>query len=143
MIESSIYIHAAPLAVYRAFADVARWPQWYPGVIQAEWIQGEAWQDGATLRTRVQSIFGPTTGFATVRMSVPGRTLVYENAMPGLQIVCTVNFDEDVGGCKLTIRKYYHGLLAFMMTLLQGRQQSMLISGLSNLKRSIEGVPRR
>lgn len=143
MAEASIYIHAAPLAVYRAFCDVAQWPSWYPNVIDAEWIAGEPWQDEAKLRIRVRTLIGQTSGTAIVRMAQPGQRLVYENVMMGLQVVCTVTLGDDIGGSRLSIRKHYHGPLAFLMRMFGPRQHQMLTHGLTNLKKRIEGAPRR
>jgi hypothetical protein len=142
--ESDVYIHAAPAAVYRRFTDIDDWANWYPGVLGARWTRGVDWQEDAQMALRVRNLLGATVeSVATVRMSVPNSTLVWENAMPGLNVVCTARFAEEVGGCRLTIRKNYHGLLAFLMPLLQSRQRSMLDEGLATLKRTIEKQPRR
>lgn len=143
-IEADIYIHAAPAAVYRRFANVAEWPTWYPGVLNARWRSGSAWSDGAQIELQVRNLLGmAVTGRATVRMSVPNRALVWEMEMMGSSIVATANFEEEVGGCKLVLQKNYHGALAAALPLLRGRQSGQLEQGLAVLKREIEGQPRR
>ncbi|MEZ4660382.1 MAG: SRPBCC family protein [Caldilineaceae bacterium] len=142
--QSDIYIHAAPAAVYAKFSNIANWSTWYPGVVAARWVAGEPWQDNARFATTVRNMLGlQSQAEAVVRMASPGQLLVYENSMTGLQIVASVSFEDDVGGCKLSIRKRYYGPLAFLMTLLGGRQRHMLDTGLANLKAQIEGLPRR
>ncbi|MEZ4712929.1 MAG: SRPBCC family protein [Caldilineaceae bacterium] len=142
--QADIYIHAAPTAVYAKFSNIDNWSAWYPGVVAARWVAGEPWQDNARFVTTVRNVLGlQSRAEAVVRMSSPGRLLVYENSMSGLQIVASVSFEEDVGGCKLSIRKRFYGPLAFLMTLLGARQQRLLETGLSNLKVQIEGLPRR
>lgn len=142
--QAEIYIHAAPAAVYAKFANIVNWSTWYPGVVSARWVQGEPWQDNARFVTTVRNVLGMHAQTeAVVRMSSPGRLLVYENSMIGLQIVASVSFEEEVGGCKLSIRKRYYGPLAFLLTLLGGRQRGLLETGLANLKMQIEGQPRR
>lgn len=142
--EAEIYIHAAPSAVYTKFSDITHWASWYPGVVQAQWVEGQPWQDNARFVVRVRNVLGGTSsGTAVVRMSSPGKLLVYENSMSGLQIVATIGFEEDLGGCKVRIRKRYYGPLAFIMPLLGGRQRRQLNRGLANLKVQIEGQPRR
>ena len=143
-ITADIYIHAAPAAVYRRFADISGWSTWYPGVVSARWRSGSNWSDGAEMALRVRNALGMTVeGTATVRMSVPNRALVWETQMMGSSIVATANFEEEVGGCKLVIQKTYHGALAAMLPLLRGRQAGQLERGLAVLKREIEGQPRR
>lgn len=143
-IKTDIYIHAAPAAVYRRFTDISGWPTWYPGVVRARWRRGSAWSDGAEMELQVRNLLGMTvTGTATVRMSVPNRTLVWETEMMGSSIVATANFEEEVGGCKLVLQKNYHGALAAALPLLRGRQAGQLERGLAVLKREIEGQPRR
>jgi hypothetical protein len=142
-IQADIYIHAAPAAVYRRFTNITEWPSWYPGVLDARWRSGHAWDEGAEIALRVRNVLGMATdGAAIVRMSVPDSRLVWETMLASSSIVATARFEEEVGGCKLTIRKNYHGPLTMLLPLLRGRQEGQLRRGLAELKRKIEGQPR-
>lgn len=142
-IEADIYIHAAPAAVYRRFTDISEWSSWYPGVLNASWRSGHDWNEGAEIALQVRNVLGmATNGVAIVRMSVPNSRLVWEAMLAGSSIVASAHFQEDVGGCLLTIQKTYHGPLALALPLLRGRQTGQLEAGLAQLKRNIEGSPR-
>ncbi len=141
--QADVYIHAASPAVFRAFSDITRWRDWYPGVLGARWVDGEPWDENARFAIETRNVLGATTaGEAIVRMSVLDDLLVWENNVPGLSVVATARFEDEVGGCKLTLRKTYHGPLAVGMTLLGARQRRMLTEGLGRLKQRVEGMPR-
>ena len=143
-IESDIYIHAAAAAVWTVVSRVDTWPDWHPQVISAQWVEGKPWADGAKLRLRLRSPIGlPITNTAVIRMAVPGSTVVWEGALFGLVAVHAFHFADEVGGCRVTERETYHGVMSPVMALFQGGQQRAFDTALANLKTQIEGMPRR
>lgn len=141
---ADIHIHAATGAVWQIFQDVSRWPQWHPQVREAAWAAGEPWAEGSKLRLALNSPLGfPVTTTATVRMAVPANTVVWEGGIGGVIAVHTVRFSDELGGCRIHEREVYHGLLAFGMGLLKGRQEVAFAQALTTLKSLVEGLPRR
>ena len=138
--HEEIQIQAAATAVYAKFSAVSQWHTWYPDVLGASWIEGDAWQEGSQFAVQVKNFLGMTAkGHSVVRMSSANKMLVWENSMPGLQVVATARFTDSVGGCKFSISKSTHGLLSPLMPLLSGRQNKQLRTGMENLKSLIEG----
>lgn len=139
-VQEEIQIQAAPAAVYARFADLSQWHHWYPDVLSARWVESDGWQEGARFAVQVKTVLGTTAeGLSIVRMSSQNNMLVWENALPGLQIVATARFDESIGGCKFSLSKTTHGLLSPIMPLLGNRQSTQLRTGMDALKVLIEG----
>ena len=95
------------------------------------------------MELQVRNFLGATaSGHAVVRMCLPGEVAVWETAMMGLAVVASVWLSDELGGCRLAVRKAYHGPASLAMIALRGRHRRSLIQGLQNLKSLIEGTPR-
>lgn len=139
-LHEEIQIQAAPAAVYAKFADLSQWHRWYPHVLGAGWVEGSGWQENAKFAVQVKTVIGRSMeGLSVVRMNSPDKMLVWENEMPGLQIVATARFDESIGGCKFSLSKTTHGSLSPLLRFLGGRQSGQLRTGLEALKMLVEG----
>jgi len=120
--QQEIQIQAAPAAVYAKFTDLSQWHTWYPDVLGASWREGKDWEENAQFSVQVKNFFGMTTnGLSVVRMKSRNNMLVWENTLPGLQVVATAQFAESIGGCKFSISKTMHGVLSPIMPLLSKR----------------------
>ncbi|NJN82484.1 MAG: hypothetical protein HC802_09560 [Caldilineaceae bacterium] len=142
-IQADIYVHASRGAVWRHFGAISLWPEWYPRVLSVRWIEGEPWSEDAVMQVFVKNSLGMTaSGLGVVRLCLPEERAVWENAMSGLTTVCIARFEENVGGCKLTLKKSYHGVGAVAIPLLKNGQRRALTQALQNLKKIVEGQPR-
>ena len=141
-VSADLYIHAAAAAVWQKLSRLEEWPRWNSQILEARWLQGDAWQEGSVFQLRHKSLFGTTTTTATVRMCVPGDTVVWESTGAGMTIVSGAQFRDEVGGCKLTARHTYHGVVVYALHLIRHRQQKILEAAMRELKESVEGNPR-
>lgn len=140
--EAEVYIHAAARAVWRRFTRLADWPLWDAGVANAVWTHGEPWQDGAMFEVHRRGGL-PAAERAVVRMAVPGEAAVWESSRPGLLVVHAVRFSDELGGCKMSAQRAYHGSLASLLGLLFRRREARsLQSSLAALAAMIERNPR-
>ncbi len=140
-LEAALYIHAARGAVWEKFCQLTVWPRWHPAVRAAHWLepppQGQ-WQENARFQVEKQGRLGATRSVAIVRMVLPNDTLVWESSGPSLHIVHSAHFTDEVGGCKVQLRKTYHGLATLPIFLWRSGQQSQLEQSLRNLKAWVE-----
>lgn len=144
MSQSEIFIHAAPAAVFRAFTNIGGWATWYPGVVGARWAEGEPWREGSRFAIETRNVLGITTSaVGTVRLRSLDQVIVWESVGSGLTVVATARFEDEVGGCRLTLSKNFHGPLSLLMPLLVARQRGQVTTGLNTLKAQIERQPRR
>ena len=126
---------------WRKFNDIRQWSTWNHSIESATWLQGDPWTEGAILLIRHGTLLGSTVNDkATIRMVVPESAAVWEVSRPGLQVVYSTNFRDDLGGCRLEARHTYHGLGALALLMIRSRQARNLTSAMAALKRYIEGV---
>ena len=138
-IAGEIYIHASRGRVWRLFTRLEEWPRWNSEILEAGWVTGEPWTEGAVFELRHKSLFGAVTATrATLRMVVPEMSAVWESRSAGMHIVHSAHFQDDLGGCKLTARHAYSGVGAAGLMLLKGRQQAKLAEAMEALKRHVE-----
>jgi hypothetical protein len=138
-ISEEIYLHVARETAWRIFADVRRWPAWNPAIVDAQWLYGEPWKEGAVLKIRHKSLFNTiATSSATIRMAVPPSAAVWEASGPGMQTVYSARFRDDLGGCTLRAKHTYHGPGAIVARMLGSRQSRNLTNAMEGLKQFIE-----
>lgn len=140
-ITAEVYIHAARGTVWQKFCQLQEWPRWDSQVIAAHWLDNPTpteWQENARLQIQTLGRWGPRQETAIVRMVVPAATVVWESITPGINIVHSTHFADELGGCKLRVRNSYHGLAVFQVWLARGRQQRQLEETLHAFKEYIE-----
>ncbi|MFN8493883.1 MAG: SRPBCC family protein [Caldilineaceae bacterium] len=140
-LAATLYIHAARGAVWEKFCQLTEWPRWNTAVRTARWLESAPqghWQENARFQVEEQGRFGTTLNVAVVRMVLPNDTLVWESSAPSLHIVHRAHFTDELGGCKLQLRKTYHGLATLPLFFWRGGQQSQLEQSLRNLKVWVE-----
>lgn len=139
---AEVYVHAAAGSVWRRFSRLADWPLWDAGVANAAWTHGEPWQDGSIFTVHRRGGLSASEK-AVVRMAAPGEAAVWESSRPGLHVVHAVRFSDELGGCKLSAQRAYHGSLAPLVGLLwRGREARRLHNSLAALAALIERSPR-
>jgi len=137
MLQATIDMKLAPARVLRAFREIEGWPTWYPGVLQAGWVQGEPWQPGAVMTVQVKNSLGMTVGSRATVLPGAAEKLSWENRAPGLVTVCHAWCEVTTSGCCLTLQKAYHGPAAPLLLLLKARQQRLVDAGLMNLRHQL------
>lgn len=141
-VQADIYIHAATGAAWQKFSQLEKWPSWSHSILEARWLSGKPWEEGARFQLYHESLLGRSTTKAQIRMSVPGNTVVWESQQPGLLVVNSVRFSDTAGGSTFWARHAYHGALSLVFQLLRVRQQGNLEKAISEFKRYVEGMPR-
>ncbi|MEZ4617317.1 MAG: SRPBCC family protein [Caldilineaceae bacterium] len=164
-LAASITFNRTPDAIMTAFQAIERWSEWYPGVVGAHWIVGEAWEIGAVMEVRVRNSLGMLVGSTATVLPVgnqilgqdalegspdPGRDLAippahfccWENRAPGLVTVCYAWAEATAQGSRFTLQKHYSGLAVPLLWLMKGRQAWMVQEALENLQRNISSAVR-
>ena len=137
-LQATITIDAAPVAVLRAFQQIEGWPDWYPGVLRADWVAGEPWAPGAVMQIQVKNSLGMTVGSLATVMPSAEHKLIWENRAPGLITVCYAWAVPVPAGCCFTLQKFYRGAAVPLLVLLKARQQRLLHAGLVNLRQQLQ-----
>lgn len=134
-ITTDLYIHAARAAVWSRFCRVSEWPRWRVDVVQATWVHGHTWQEGAQF-----TVSTPTSGpeSYTIRMVVPDDTTVWENNSTGQGLVYSLHLLDQVGGCKVTFRCTFHGWGSLLKRVAAGAERARLHTVLTALKEVVE-----
>ncbi len=143
-IVGETHIRVARGSVWRVFSRLEDWPLWNSEIIEANWVAGKPWTEGAVFELRHKSLFGAVTATrATLRMVAPETSVVWESQGAGMHIINSAHFQEDLGGCKLTARHAYSGIGAAGLMLIKGRQQAKLAAAMEELKQYVERVTPR
>ncbi|MEZ4682951.1 MAG: hypothetical protein R2932_52960 [Caldilineaceae bacterium] len=83
-LAASITFNRTPDAIMTAFQAIERWSEWYPGVVGAHWIVGEAWEIGAVMEVRVRNSLGMLVGSTATVLPV-GNQILGQDALENLQ----------------------------------------------------------
>ena len=137
-LRADVVIAAAPAVVLRAFQQIEGWPNWYPGVLRADWVEGEPWVPGAVMQIQVKNSLGMTVGSLATVMPSAEHKLIWENRAPGLITVCYAWAVPVPAGCCFTLQKFYRGAAVPLLVLLKARQQRLLHAGLVNLRQQLQ-----
>lgn len=132
--NAEMHIHAARLAVWEKFTRLRDWPLWRGDVQAAQWQSGERWQEGAhfVIQHELQR------RHYLIRMVSVGNVTVWETADGAPATVYSLQLNDQLGGCKATLRCTYHGFGAVGALLGGGRQKQQLRDQLTALKQTIE-----
>ncbi|HEU4756864.1 MAG TPA: SRPBCC family protein [Agromyces sp.] len=110
VLEYSVWIEAAPEAVWRVYVDPARIPEWQTGRPVIAEAQGELGAAGSSYVSRR----GPLAARTTVLTSDPPHELVTStDAYLGLQFEVASRLTERAGGTDLRLRATTRGRRGF------------------------------
>lgn len=133
-LNAEIHIHAARLAVWEKFTRLREWPAWRNGVQAAQWQTGERWQEGARFVLQQDT---QRRGYL-IRMVSVGNVTVWETTDSATAAVYSLQLNDQLGGCKVSLRCTYHGFGAVGALLQRSRQNQQLYEQLAALKQYIE-----
>jgi hypothetical protein len=120
VVEDRIAVAASPEVLWACFADLSKWPHWFPALVKAEWIAGTPWTLGAQFRHTVQFGFplGMVTEVATVVEISASPYLAWEGRVAGMEVIQGFCFDATTAGTEVFIRHEFYGSLALVARLL-------------------------
>lgn len=133
-IEAETQIHAARAAVWHKFIALHEWPHWFPAVKAATWEVGHGWQEGSQFQVRFQAGDRQQTWRSIIRMVSTESVTVWEVLEPSERAVYTLHCNDQLGGCKVTIRCRYHGLTALWHWVQRRQRRQTLDEILAALK---------
>jgi uncharacterized membrane protein len=142
VVEDRIEVAASPEVLWTYFADLSKWPDWFPALVEAEWIAGTPWTVGAQFRQAVRLGFplGRVTAVATIIEISSSPFVVWEGKVAGMEAVHGFRFDATVGGTEILSRHKFYGFLALLtrLLLLTRRVHKIYQAALEGLKAYIE-----
>ena len=142
VVEDRIEVAASPGVLWTCFADLNRWPHWFPSLIEAEWIAGRSWTMGAQFRQTVRVGFplGRVTGVATIVELNAGSYVAWEGKVVGMETIHGFRFDSTAGGTEVLSRHEFYGSLALLARLffLKRRVHKIYRAALQGFKAYVE-----
>jgi hypothetical protein len=142
VVEDRIEVAASPEVVWTCFADLRMWPQWFPALIETEWIAGTPWTMGAQFRQTVEFGFplGKVTATATIFEVSVAPHVAWEGKVVGMEAIHSFRFDAIVGGTEVLSRQEFYSSLALLARLLfpTRRVHKIYQAALENFKVYVE-----
>ncbi len=142
VVESRIEVAASPEVLWTCFADLNKWPHWFPALVEAEWIAGTPWTTGAQFRQTVRFGFplGRVTGAAVIIEISASPYVAWEGKIAGVQVIHGFRFDATANGTEVLSRHEFYGSLALLVYLLPltRRVRKTYQAALEGLKAYIE-----
>ena len=142
VVENRIEVAASPEILWTCFADVGKWPRWFPGLIEMEWTAGTAWALGAQFRQSVQFGFplGKVTGVGAITEISPSPYVAWEGKVVGVEAIHGFRFDATASGVEVLSRHEFYGSLALLARLLffTRRVHKIYQAALEGLKAYVE-----
>ena len=120
VVEDRIEIAASPEILWACFADVGKWSNWFPALVEAEWITENSWALGAQLRCSVRFGFplGKVTGVGAIVEISPLPYVAWEGKVAGMEAIHGFRFDATAGGTEVLCRHEFYGPPALLARLL-------------------------
>ncbi|MBU0705198.1 MAG: SRPBCC family protein [Chloroflexi bacterium] len=120
VVEDRIEIAASPEILWTCFADVNKWPNWFPALVEAEWLTENSWALGAQLRYSVKFGFplGKVTGIGAIVEISPLPYVAWEGKVAGVEAIHGFHFDATAGGTEVLSRHEFYGPPALLARLL-------------------------
>ena len=120
VVEDRIEVAASPEVLWTCFADLGKWPHWFPALVEAEWIAGTPWTIGAQFRQTVRFGFplGRVVGVATIIEVSAAPYVAWKGKVAGMEAVHGFRFDATAGGTEVLSRHEFYGSLALLARLL-------------------------
>jgi len=142
VVEDRIEVAASPEVLWTCFADLNKWPYWFPALVEAEWIAGTPWTVGAQFRQTVRVGFpiGRVTGVATIVELDALPYVAWEGKVAGIDAIHGFRFDATTGGTEVLSRHEFYGSLALLARFffLTQRVHKIYRAALGGLKAYVE-----
>jgi hypothetical protein len=142
VVEDRIEVAASPEVLWTCFADVAKWPTWFPALMEAEWVSGTPWTLGAQFSQTLRFGFplGNVATVATIIEISPSPFVAWEGKVLGMEAVHGYRFDAVAGGTEVLSRHEFYGPLALLTRVffLTNRVHKIYQAGLGGLKAYFE-----
>jgi len=116
VVEDHIEVSASSGVLWACFADLNKWPHWFPALVEAEWVAGNPWTMGAQFRQTVQVgfPFSKVTGVATIVEISTGSYVAWEGKVMGMEAIHGFRFDDTAGGVEVLSRHEFYGSPALL-----------------------------
>ena len=120
IVENRIEVAASPEVLWTCFADLSKWPHWFPALAEAEWIAGIPWTMGAQFRQTVGCGFplGRVTAVGTIIEVSAAPYAAWEGKVVGMEAIHGFRFDATVGGTEVLSRHEFYGSRALVVVLI-------------------------
>lgn len=120
VVEDRIEVAASPEVVWTCFADLSKWPHWFPSLVEMEWTTGTPWTMGAQFRQTVRFGFplGKVTGVGTIVEVSAAPYVAWEGKVAGVEAIHGFRFDATAGGTEVLSRHEFYGARALLASLL-------------------------
>ncbi len=120
VVEDRIDVAASPEVLWSCFTDTDKWPQWFPALLEIEWIDGIPWTMGARFRQVVQFGFplGRVRGIATISEISASPYVAWEGKVAGIDAIHGFRFDATPSGTEVLSRHEFYGSLALLARVL-------------------------
>ncbi|MCP4537863.1 MAG: hypothetical protein GY832_12030 [Chloroflexi bacterium] len=142
VVEDRIEIAASPEVLWTCFGDLSKWPQWFPGLVAAEWGAGTPWALGAQFRQTVKFGFplGQVTGVGTVIEISAAPYIAWEGKIVGMEAIHGFRFNATIRGTQVLSRHEFYGYPALLarFLFLTRRVHRIYQAALQGLKAYIE-----
>ena len=142
VVEDRIEMAASPEVVWTCFADLAKWPTWFPALAEVAWVVGPPWTIGTQFHQIVRFGFplGRVEAVATIVEISPLPYVAWEGKVAGMEAVHGYRFDPVAGGTDALSRHEFYGPPAFLARLLSltRRVHKIYHAALGGLKAYVE-----
>jgi len=142
VVQDRIEVAASPEVLWTCFADLGKWPHWFPSLLEAEWTAGTPWTVGAQFRQTVRWGFpcGKVTIVATIVEVSAAPYVAWEGKMAGIEVIQGFRFDATAGGTEVLSRHEFYGSLALLarFLFLTRRVHKIYQAALEGLKAYVE-----
>jgi len=142
VVEDRIEVAASPEVLWACFANLSKWPHWFPALVEAEWITGTPWTVGAQSRQTMRFGFplGRVTAVATIIEVSAAPYVAWEGKVAGMEVIHGFRFDATTGGTEVLSRHEFYGSLALLARLLflTRRVHKIYQAALEGLKAYVE-----
>jgi hypothetical protein len=120
VVEDRIEIAASPEVLWTCFADLSKWPRWFPALVEIGWVSGTPWTLGAQFRQTVRCGFplGTVTGIATIIEISAVPYVAWDGRIVAMEAIHGFRFDATAGGTEVLSRHEFYGSLALLTRLL-------------------------
>ena len=120
VVEDRIEVAASPEVLWTCFADLSKWPHWFPALVGAEWLAGTRWTMGAQFRQTVRFGFplGTVTGVVTIAEISASPYVAWEGKVAGMEAIHGFRFEPTAGGTEVLSRHEFYGSMTLLARLL-------------------------
>ncbi len=116
VVEDRIELATSPEVLWTCFADLGKWPAWFPALVEAEWVSGSPWMIGAQFRQTIKFGFplGKLTAAATIVEISPSPYVAWAWRIAGMEAIHGYRFDATISGTEALSRHEFYGFPAFL-----------------------------